>query len=560
MSTPAAINHASSDYAAPGGPSPSPENDPIVVPPSSATPSRPASEAPRAMGRTALTGTLWMILSTASAKLLGLFAQLALAALLTEDEFGVFAIAISLSTAATVLRDGGIRQLLVQRKGEYESLIGPVAWMAFAFNILTGLVLAGMGPIAAHIYKQNDLIAIMGIMGLGVLLSTPSAVLSSRLLIELRFRELAWMAVASSALRYGSSVAMAAMGLGALSFVLPIPLVGILEWIWLKCLNRDKVWSRSAQINRWTSLLKDVKWILFGSLGTALINMGNYSVVGLFVIEKTVGIYFFAYQIVVQVGVLISTNINQVLFPIFSGMQDVARQRAAVDRAIRQLMLAATPLGMALIPMFPGIENTLWGERWASAVHAVMIIAAFYPISVVIAVPYAALQAAGRFREWALLLIALGAVVMLSGALGAWLGGTPESIALSSGIALALGSLGFTWFGLRHLGTTLGEVLMMTLPSWVLGLVAAGLALFVNDRLEILTAEHSVPILTGRTGSAIRAAIAGAVFCAVYGLLARAILPAGVRDAASMLPGRLRPLALRVLFLSPPSSTETPRS
>jgi len=516
-----------------------------------------ASGSDKPMARAALFGTLWMMVSAVAGKGLGLLAQLILAALLTKDEFGVYAIALSLMTAATVLRDGGIRQLLVQRSGEYDSLIGPITWMALTFNVITALILVGMGPIAAIVYDRTDLMYILAIMGLGVVLSTPAAVLSSRLLIELRFRELAWMGVASSFLRYGSSVVMAYFGFGALSFVLPIPLVGILEWIWLKTLNPDKVWRQSAQVGRWMGLIKDVRWILIGSLGTALINMGNYSVVGLFVEKSIVGVYFFAYQIVVQVGVLVSANINQVLFPIFSGMQDPARQRSAVGRAIRQLMLAATPLGMALVPMFPGIEMALWNGRWADAVKTVMIIAAFYPISVVIAVPYAALQASGKFKAWALLLIALGAFIMFAGAAGARFGGTADSIALFSSVALALGSLAFTWLGLRHLRFTITHIAMMTLPAWVIGLAGAGVGLIVNTQLELLAAQWPAAILSGRAGAVLRAVAAGASFSIVYGLLARIVMPAAVADAASMLPSRFRPLARRFLLLKQPAAPIT---
>lgn len=520
--------------------------------PGSEPDSQPRGAAPdvaKPMARAALTGTLWMIVSSSSAKLLGLGSQLILAALLTEEEFGVYAIALSLSVLTTVLRDGGVRQLLIQRKDDYESLIGPVAWMALAFNLLACLILAATGPIAAAVYGRSELIAMMALMGLGVLLTTPSAVLSARLLIDLRFRDLAWMAVASSALRYGASIGMAASGFGAISFVMPIALVGILEWCWLKALNPERIWRRPAEFGRWGSLLGQVRWILIGSLGTALVNMGNYSVVGLFVSNSIVGVYFFAYQIVIQIGVLISSNINQVLFPIFSGMTDIDRQRAAVDRVIRQLMLVAAPLGMGLIPTFPGIEAALWNGRWASAVHSVMIIAVFYPISVVIAVPYAALQARGDFRRWAVLLVALGAVVMFAGAAGAATGGTAEFIALFSGIALGVGSLVFTWLGLRHLGVTAGEVAKMTLPAWGLGLLAASAGLAVDWQLETLKSVVPPVLSSGRPGAAIRAGLAGIVFCTVYGLLARAILPDGIRDAVSMLPSRMRIPARRLLLL-----------
>jgi len=67
------------------------------------------------LGKKALAGSIWMIAATGGAKVLGFGCQLALAWFLTREEFGVFAIAVSVSVILSALRDGGLQMYWLTR-------------------------------------------------------------------------------------------------------------------------------------------------------------------------------------------------------------------------------------------------------------------------------------------------------------------------------------------------------------------------------------------------------------------------------------------------------------
>ncbi|MGA2780221.1 MAG: oligosaccharide flippase family protein, partial [Steroidobacteraceae bacterium] len=82
-----------------------------------------------------------MIGATGAAKALGFVCQFALAWFLTKKEYGIYAIAISLSVFLSILRDGGLPMVLEQKGQRFDLFAGPVFWMMLAINISTAIVI-----------------------------------------------------------------------------------------------------------------------------------------------------------------------------------------------------------------------------------------------------------------------------------------------------------------------------------------------------------------------------------------------------------------------------------
>jgi O-antigen/teichoic acid export membrane protein len=508
----------------------------------------PLDAGPRPLGHAVARGSAWMILNTVATKGLSLLAQLALAAILSEHDFGVYAIAISVSMFATILRDGGVRQVLIQRSAQYQTLLGPVFWMAMCLNLLTAGLLAAAAPLAARAYGEPIIAPMLWMIAASIPLGTPGATLGARLNIDLRFRAIAAVQAASSLVRYTGSVGLALAGAGPLSFVLPLPVVALVEWGLSWWFNRERLWSRPPRPSMWPGFLSAGACVLLATFAVGIINMGNYMAVGLVVPQVVVGVYFFAYQIVMQVGVLIGANMNQVLFPALVKITaDPERLRMALRRSIRQLMLLSAPLGMALVPAFPHLERLIWGGRWQAADLPVQVIAIFYPLVVILAVAHAALQAWGHFRRLALLSLLQAAGMIASGLVAAWLNGSAAVIALASSAYIAISTLLLLAAALRGAGLGLRAVLASALPAWTLGLVASAAALAASTGLDA-----AAPLSPERVRALLHLVISGGVFAATFLTLARSIMPRHLREALLVVPDQFRPLAGRLLGVAEP--------
>jgi O-antigen/teichoic acid export membrane protein len=496
-----------------------------------------ASSGPPGLSRAVTHGSFWLVLSAVIQRGASFGAQIALGWLLTERDFGIFALAMSIYALASALRDGGVRQLLIQQHANYDRLLGPMFWMALAFNALTGVLLAVLAPKLAWALDERSLTGLIVILAIAQPLGTPSAILTARLSIDLRFREAGRIATVSSLVRYLGTIALAAAGFGPLSFVLPLPVLSIIEGAMAYAYTREKPWSRSANPRTWPRMLTDARWIFMGTFGTAAVNLGAALTIKPFVPTAVVGVYYFAFQVIVQVGMLLSANMLQVLFPAFVRISaEPVRLSAAASRALRQLMLIAAPMCLGLAATFGPLELLIWHGKWKAAADVVRAIALLYPAVIASSVPLALQQAGGRFRSSGLTLMSMGGASLGGSMIGAMVTGTAVGIAIFTSVATGAVSIAVTWGTMRRTGVSARGILSAIVPAWLLSCVAFAASYWV----DALLAHRGAPAL-------IRVGASAVVFLTLFGATARLCIPSHVEEALSVMPARIRGPVARLL-------------
>ena len=168
-------------------------------------------------------GAAWMISGTLVTKAATFLAQVVCGKLLSDEDFGLVALAVAASKVLTICQDGGVRDLLVQGKPEdYDRLAGRVFWFAASFNLAVSLlIVAAAYPLSIFWYHRPELIPMFLVLALAVPLGTPAAVLQAKLRVDLRFRAVSWLALLTALLRQASTICFAMIGLGAMSFIIP---------------------------------------------------------------------------------------------------------------------------------------------------------------------------------------------------------------------------------------------------------------------------------------------------------------------------------------------------
>jgi O-antigen/teichoic acid export membrane protein len=504
------------------------------------------------MGGAVVRGSFWMFLNTGVTRAASLAATIVLGRLLDDHAWGIYALAMSVAAIAGTFRDGGVRHLLLQRQTEYDTLVGPVFWLALAFNTGVALVLCGLAPLIAQAAGEPQAATLMYVIAASLPLSTPGIIMQARLSIDLRFREVGLIQSVSGIVRFGGAIALALAGIGPLAFVLPLVACALLEWALAWRATHERLWSRPPAASRWGGMLAASSWIMLGALGVSVINWGSNLAVQPFVDTETVGAYFFAFQIVVQVGILLSSNLNAVLFPALAKIVDQRdRLAGAAARALRQVMLLAAPMAMGLGVTFPALEGLLFAGAKRASVDAVLVQGATYAFAVLLAVPLSVQQARGRFRSWALGLMLTGAAGLAAAAMGAAIHRSPLGIAAWAGVCTAITGLAYALVTLARIGVPIRTTLASALPSYAASLAAGAIAWWIDTRLaapgpDVLPAF--VPAsLRAATFEVLRLGIVGGVFSAAFALAARLVLHDHVREALSLLPARVRPLAQRLM-------------
>lgn len=498
-----------------------------------------------ALGRSVVRGSSWVIASSLVSRGAGFLAQVGIGYFLTPDDLGVYASAIAASSVLTVLRDGGVRHVLISRPRDFDRLMGPAFWIASCFALLTALVLALYAGLNAA-WKAGDVdggavAAVLLVIAASQPLSVPGAILSARLQVDLRFGAFTAIQTVMGLMRYGGTVLLAWAGLGPLSFVIPLIPMSLLEWAWAWRLTGRRPWREGARLGEWRGLLTLSWWVVGGSAGIAAINAGVPMVVNRLMPIEVVGVYYFAQQIVAQIGIVLAASLGQVLFPAFSRIaEEPERKAAAALRAMRQLMLAASAACAGLAAVYAPLERILsglWGDKWRDSVPVLIVLAASYPINVATAVPNAVQQARRDFRGYGLGMGAVALLVLGASGLAAWWWGTALGVAGGSSAAVVVGALVYTVVALRPLGIGATAVLGALGPGWMLGWVAAG-AVMAADRW--LMAGWPVTV---------RFVVCGTCFGVAYAVLVRVTAPGLLREAVAVLPGGLGARAAYVLAL-----------
>lgn len=543
-------------------------------------------EAPK-IGSSVKRGMTWTVANTAIAKGLSFLSIAMLGLLLSPTDFGLYGISFSIAAFVQIFRDGGVVQLLVQRgEAEYAALRGPVFWMALAFNAGTGVVLSVLAPLIALLFHQPRLLPLLIVIGLAMPLGTPGVVLQARLAMQLRFGAIARIQLISSVIRYGGTIVLAWAGLGPLSFVLPLPAIAIYESLAAYSLTREAPWRDSARTGRWRELFVQSRWLIFMALAAASLNQGTFLALGAVVDEAVVGVFFFAYQFVMQIDAVLAATAGAVLFPALSRLAgEPERFRAALLRSSRLLMFLAAPATMALLVGFGPLEDILWHNRWDAAVWPVQVLSLFYAARVFFSLPSTALMAQGHFRTNAMIVLFCGVGMMLATTLGALVDPAPGSIAVWLGAYIGAGCIGFAMYTAHLVGVTNAAVVRAIMPVWVAawlaGSAAVGVDLLVRPLLEVHSSAElnwlahggsTYPFRLGTTGpdgtsaaiihaisqvikaigtitGVIRLVLVGAVLCIVFGGLLRVTFPRRLREGMHLAPARFHHLLDRALFL-----------
>jgi O-antigen/teichoic acid export membrane protein len=328
------------------------------------------------------------------------------------------------------------------------------------------------------------------------------------------------------------TVAAAYFGMGAYSFVVPVPITTAVVVAANWRLARTRVGLR-PEFSRWKYLFGNSAAVGGAKLLYVFTNQADYITLGLAGLsEATIGTYVFAFSVAIQSLRLLANNVSIVLFPGLSHLAlDPERQVRAALRAMRLLALMVVPFCILQILLTEPVFRLLFPPRWLDAVLPCQILTLGLMFNAVIWPANSLIMAQGRYREW--LQIAsvgtIGLVLLLVGAV--WIRNSIVSIAVAVSVWHFLNSPYLHWAATRRYAPASSYVNEIFRPI-VAGVVAAIPCILVQKVLP----ETGV-------GDAIAVAVGMLIFTGPYVLLIYLLAPAALRD----LNDQLAPLWARLI-------------
>ncbi|MCA9304700.1 MAG: oligosaccharide flippase family protein [Phycisphaerales bacterium] len=505
-----------------------------------------SSNAPhvKSLGHAVGHGLIWMLLATIVAKGASFVAQIVLGILLLKEDFGVYALAVSVTVVVQVIRDGGARKVLVQ-KGvrRFDKLICPVFWMALCFNVVSALIMIGIAPLAARFYDQPDLVPMLMVIALGTLISTHGTMYRAKLAAELRYSKLARFRSTVVILRNLSMIVFALLGFGAMSFAWPFVVISVAEWalgLWM-CGRLNLL--RTPRLRLWPKLFGVSVWMLVSTLALAVVNQGPYAIVGYYVPAAVLGVYYFASQLVLQINLILAVNLQDVLLPALSSLNaSRERQNNAVVRTVRMLAFSSSGAAFGVATIAPEVEHLFWGSKWEEAIPAIQWMCVFIPFRMLQSVIEPALLAQSNYKlnAW-LLWIQAAIIAAFSLAGGLWLS-EPWEFSASVGAGYAVSIVVAGVIGCEKMNISWWKCVGGFLPSWIVGIGCLLVVLWVKSLVP-------TPDEQTRVSAAVLMVLGGGAFALLFALVSRFTLRNLLSESLGVLPGRVRRVARRAVLL-----------
>jgi PST family polysaccharide transporter len=321
-------------------------------------------------------GALWLACQTVFSRLTSLLSQLVLAWLLDPKDFGRIGLVYTITSFADQLTSPGVDEVLLQKQKHLRRWMTAAFWLSLTCGIASAIVIAVIGGAVPRVGRQlgnaafgdPSIASMMMILACSAPLTALTLVPATVLRSHLDFARLASINLGEIVTRQALTIAFAAIGLGAYSFVVPVPIVAGLKAITLWSMVRPQV-RLNLGVHRWRALMASTGWVFGLRYLSAFTSQGDYLVLGVLLADYTViGQYFFAFTLSTQVIRLVSDNVAAVLTPALNTVRDDERRmHLAVARASNMLAATIIPVALLQILLAGPVIRLLFAHKWAAA-------------------------------------------------------------------------------------------------------------------------------------------------------------------------------------------------
>lgn len=483
------------------------------------------TEAPRNLTSTVLRGISLSAAGYLFAQALTLGFYIALARLLTPEDFGEFAAATILVALSLMVTESGLASAVIQRRDRIDEAASTAAFATLASGATFSLLALAAAPLVG-VFFDSDHITTLAAASAGTVFLRTCGVIPDALL-QREFSFLRRLVVEpAQVLAFGvTAVIAAASDLGAWSLVIG-QYAGYgtdvtLSWILVRW--RPKV--RLASFAMWRELVGYGRHVL---VATAILNVNDQvssAIIGRFLGTATLGQFRYAMRLAATPYTALLAGAAYVLFPAFARIaDDRPRLEGAFLRSLRWICVLAFPAGLVFIPLGIPIAVVVFGEVWREAGEALVAMCLLPAGGMIANLVSEAFKAAGEPRY----LTRLQAAIALT-TLGCILALQPFGLTAACA-AFSVGAVVGAVYALRLMRSVIGTPISAMVAEIWPPAVAATVAALAILPLEVLLVDAESHGLVIAVLLLIAEALLGAlIYLGILGLLA----PSTGRDLRS---------------------------
>ncbi|GBF06216.1 polysaccharide biosynthesis protein [Deinococcus aerius] len=306
-----------------------------------------------------------------------------LARLLTPQEFGVAAIASTLSTFGALLTELGVGQAIVQRRDLTQEHIRAGFTASLVLSVVVTVVVWFAAPLAGAYTQKPEVVPVFRGFALTYVVAALSAVSTSLLRRELRFKPLIVGEVAAYVIGHGLlGIGAARLGFGAMSLVISAAATWVIQLGVSYAYARHPFaltfrWAPYRDLYSYGARMSALRLLEFFSG-----NVATFLMARLFDVTA-VGLYNRAYVIAGMPVARLAGGLTRVLGASFAALQDdPVKLRRAYSSGLLAMSTVMFSLAAGLFVCAPEIVRVLLGDRYMAAVPLVQAFAVYVPFPV----------------------------------------------------------------------------------------------------------------------------------------------------------------------------------
>lgn len=323
-------------------------------------------------------GAMWVAGARVVVNVIGFVSTILLARLLLPSDFGLVAIATTVSVLLSTVTDLSVSVALVQHRDPQEHHFDSAWTLNVLRSALLGGIVAAIAPFLARFYTEPNLEAILYVIAASNLIvgfSNPKMVVFARKLVfwqvfatEVASKILGFIVCISIAVIYKSYWAIV---FGSLATQITL---FVLSYAFIR--YRPKVSFLGAR-----ELLSFSIWLSLGQI----VNAANYKFdslfLGYFLGSSSLGFYSYGNNLASLPTRETVDPIARTLFPGFSRLNDdLPRLRNAYRRAQAVMTMVALPIGCGFALVARPFVIAIIGEKWLPAVFVIQALASVFAL------------------------------------------------------------------------------------------------------------------------------------------------------------------------------------
>lgn len=373
--------------------------------------------------RKAISGTVWSGIHRFGMVLLNFISGIVLARLLTPHDYGVIGMLTIFLAVCNTFIDGGFGSALIQKKNPTDIDYSTILFWNLGLSVFLYFVLFVCAPFIAKFYNMPLLSTVLRVQGLVLIFNAARIVQRSQLRKKLLFKKVAIINVSSNIIALLVTILLAIKGWGVWSLVAQQLLLALLTSIFYWIFSKWKP-VMMFSVGSFKELFSFGGFILLSNLFNTICNNLEGLLIGKVYNSSTLGYYTKARRTEMISSTFISGLLNQVVYPVFSEVQnDKSRLISVLRKFITTSAFITFPLMLLLLLLAKPLFIFLYSERWLDSVPYFQLLC-FGGIAICLQdINYYAVAAIGKSKEmlrWTIVKRLFGISMLI---VGLWLYG-----------------------------------------------------------------------------------------------------------------------------------------